>query len=485
MLKSYFSTHRYFLLFCLLISVIAFGFALSTVAFSIDEETASIMSDPMRAWLHMDRWGMYLLQHVFPLHPPIPYVSLGLGMAFNIASFILCLSIWSLRSGIGKYLAAVFALTHPVNAFIYQFNQSQYGYYLGLLLAILGVYYFIRYSNQQIKLLIPLSCWVLSLSLYQSMIFAAPTVYLIYLLRQRLENQSIQWKRILLFAGGLLLAISVHEGITSIVRHQSGAVDRYHTIASFYGGETAYHFQPFFIIKEITAQLIGHRWYVGYATGLVLLTSLFHLLKKILRGKHRMLSLVLTISALCSPFIFVILTSRIWPARTMMALPILYAGLVYIVQPFWSTMVNRLVIILTGVCLFFFTTSNTRLFYSDYITWQNDKLLANRITSAIEQKYGNQIAAGHFPLVIVGTPAPDHLPIRVREETFGGSIFQWDGGNQQRISALFKLIGITYFEMPTKSQVDQAKTQASKMSSWPATGSIDLSNGVLVVKLSD
>ncbi len=484
-LKVFLFANRYFITFCILISVTAFGFELSNVAISIDEETASMMAEPMRVWFHMDRWGMYLLQQILPLHPPLPFVSIGLGMMFNLITLICCLKIWSLEKGLAKYLAAVFALAHPVIAFTYAFNQSQYGYYLGLLLAVFGVKLFIKYHRISPKWGFPIICWILSMSLYQSVIFAAPTVFSLYALSRHLRGENISWKLVGSFGFCLLLGVICHEAIAGLIRQLYGITHRYHTIESFYTGELLAHFDLVFIFKEIVAQLIGHRWYVGYATGAVLVVSLYFLVMKIFTRDRKIFGFMLLSAALVSPFIFVILTSRIWPARTMMALPILMAGIVYVAQPFWQRSVSNIVIFLIGYCFLFYTASITRLFYADYVAWQNDKLFANRITAAIEQKFGEALSRDTFSLVIVGQPKEFEMPIRIHEETFGGSIFEWDGGNQHRIHALFKIIGINYFTQPSRSQITVGYERAKELPAWPHNDAITSEAGTIIVKLSD
>ena len=484
--KNVLIRNRYFLFYCVAISLLAFGFALFSAAFSIDEEVASLLVTPMKVWIHMDRWGMFFLHQMLPLHPPLPYISMGLGMAFNLATFLLCLRLWSLRPGLGKYLAAVFVLTHPTIAFTYQFNQSQYGYYLGLFLAVLGAYWYFKYSaNYFVKGLLPIGCWILAMSFYQSVIFAAPAVFFVASLQSYLKKQQVRWKNILGFSLCLLAAVFLHEIISGFIRAYHGVHDRYHTIDSFYGNDIFGHFDLFFVIKEITAQLIGHRWYVGYATGFVLVISLFFLLKKIMEKSKKWVGFLLLLAALLSPFIFVILTSRIWPARTMMALPLLLGGLIYISELYWHGWIKSAGIILTGFCLFFYTASNTRLFYADHISWQNDKLLANRITNVVEEKYGDALTNTQIPMVVVGVPRNDVLAIRRREETFGVSFFEWDDSNQHRIQALFKIIGVNYFKQPSPSQILRGQTFAKQMPIWPHAGSVAMIESVLVIKLSE
>ncbi|NND05346.1 MAG: hypothetical protein HKN87_03110, partial [Saprospiraceae bacterium] len=184
-------------------------------------------------------------------------------------------------------------------------------------------------------------------------------------------------------------------------------------------------------------------------------------------------------------FIFVILTSRFWPARTMMALPIMTAGIIYLGLQQIPRGPRRWMSIMAVLCYFGFVQSNTKLFYSDYVTWQNDKLLANRIVTAVESRFGDLLLDNPLPIVFIGHPTRSPLPIQKREEHFGGSVLEWDRGSNHRILALFRLIGCDYFTLANTAQINQAKGEATEMPVWPASASISMVDEIIVVKFSE
>ncbi|NND04949.1 MAG: hypothetical protein HKN87_01095, partial [Saprospiraceae bacterium] len=339
-LLSYVKQNHLFILYCLGISLVAFAFEILNVSISVDEEIASLSEKPLRAWLHMDRWGMYVLNWLLQDGPPLPYINMLVGIIANLLAWLVCLDIWSLKQGNAKYAAAIFALAHPTIAFVYAFNQSQYGYYIGMLLAVIGVWVFIRAENRKVNMLFALALWVGALSIYQSVIFAAPAVYLAYILSQylyRKNSHSVAVRKsiinLIVFFAALLVAVAAHEVISFWIRTTLQIDGRYHTIEQFYSGSFISSYDPLFVIKEVFAQLIGHRWYVGYLTGGILGLSVLFILRSIRQipeSRVQVLTTVLLLGSIVSPFIFVILTSRFWPARTMMALPIMTAGIIYL-----------------------------------------------------------------------------------------------------------------------------------------------------------
>ncbi len=483
------------ILYCLVISLIAFGFEIFNVSISIDEEVASLTNEPLQAWLQMDRWGMYGLNWLLQDGPPLPYFNMLLGIAANLATFLICLEIWTIKQGPAKYLAAIFALTHPTIAFVYAFNQSQYGYYLGLLLAVLGVRVLVHSSGRPIKILLTIALWVGALSIYQSVIFVAPVVYLLFLLAQSLKNQGLATTfrknihHLAMLLTGLLAAVFLHEMISHMIREALHIGGRYHTIEDFYSGAFLNSYDPLFVIKETIAQLIGHRWYVGYLSGLILLAGVLFLIKSILilpvEILQKTLLLLLLTGAILSPFIFVMITSEFWPARTMMALPVMIGGVVYLAWQHTPRLAQPWIIVLASLCFIGFVQSNTRLFYTDYVSWQNDKLLANRIIGVLETNYGDFLGTEKIPIIFVGHPIRSELPIRRKEETFGGSVLEWDRGSDHRILSLFKLIGCDYFRLADRSEIERVKMKAMAMPNWPSSASIAKLEEIIVVKFSD
>ena len=70
----------------------------------------------------------------------------------------------------------------------------------------------------------------------------------------------------------------------------------------------------------------------------------------------------------------------------------------------------------------------------------------------------------------------------------GKSFFEWDSasyyGSTGRIIAFCDPLGYE-MEIPGEAQAAYAQEQAASMPSWPATGSVQASDGIIIVKLSE
>jgi hypothetical protein len=84
---------------------------------------------------------------------------------------------------------------------------------------------------------------------------------------------------------------------------------------------------------------------------------------------------------------------------------------------------------------------------------------------------------------IYGEQRFDSLYPRPTPATMGYSFFEWDGGNAYRITAYLHLLGYPQFEVASQQQRRADDAIFPAMPSWPASGSVRTSNGVILIKL--
>lgn len=492
-LLAYFEREKYFLFFCLAVTIVAFGFEIFNVSISIDEEVASVVDQPMKAWLSMDRWGMYLLNAVFHPGPPLPFFHFTMGLIANLVAFLIVTHIWDFSYRAVKFIAAIPALSYPSLSFTLTFNQSQYGYFVGLVLAVLAVYAFIRVKSPVLRYLLVVGMLMVSISIYQSTVLAAPVVFCIYLFQKarnahNLKIYAVQFGQFML---SIVAAGVLHEVLSGIIRQVFKVTSRYQRIENVYSGEFLQSYDLFFVIREISAVLVGQRWYIGWIMGFLVAISIFYSLVSLwIRKsdlKEKLMRSVFLGIAILSPFILVIATGRIWPMRTFIALPILVAGLITL----FAAHLSRRQLIFLGVyvacCFVHFVHSNTRLFYSDYMIWEQQKLLVNRVVSYLENHHGDRLTeTSSQPIVFVGIPQFSKSHVVRHEETFGAPIFHWDaGGNNSRIIRIFPILGVNYFRKPNLAEISKARAFSSNMTNWPAEGSVLLQDSIFIIRFSE
>ena len=73
-----------------------------------------------------------------------------------------------------------------------------------------------------------------------------------------------------------------------------------------------------------------------------------------------------------------------------------------------------------------------------------------------------------------------------KTEIFGGSMYNWDNGNNYRMIHFFLESNIAEYKMiDTKEQYNIVKDSIAKMPIWPDYGSVKMFNNIVVVKLGN
>ena len=63
--------------------------------------------------------------------------------------------------------------------------------------------------------------------------------------------------------------------------------------------------------------------------------------------------------------------------------------------------------------------------------------------------------------------------------------FKWSAGDVDRVVRLFQTMGVSNYRAATKQEQLSVIEGAKAMPSWPYEGSVDVINGIVVVKLRD
>jgi hypothetical protein len=484
-IEEYLYRNRYFLAWCLGISLLVFGFEVFHATLSIDEEASSLHRGPMQVFINHDRWAMYVLSLLFQWGPSLPYFHILIAIFANLTAFHLSLHLWAPDAGRERYPAAVFAMGYPMMAFVYEFNIVQYGYYIGLIFAVAAVAVYVQVRQTATKYFLTILLLILALAVYQSLFFAAPVVYFVYLAGQYLMGKSKPsfLVQALFFGGCLIAAVILHGWISGWLRHWLGITDHYQAIDRFYAASYLATWRPVFVIREIGALLLGQRWYVGYLTGVVIVISHGLLFYRIWHLPSNRLPALICISlAVLAPFSLVAVTGQPWPVRTFISLPLLLAGIVLLAVRLAPVHLKFLLAGLTLVCLVYYWGSSTRLFYTNYIVWQRDKLLTNRVVQRLEDRFGSQLGQAPVPLVITGTPSRPDNQLYFQEETAGGSLWDWDGGVERRILSMFQILGVDYFRVPTREERLKGLELAKTLENWPSERSVAADRQLMVIR---
>ena len=130
---------------------------------------------------------------------------------------------------------------------------------------------------------------------------------------------------------------------------------------------------------------------------------------------------------------------------------------------------------------------NNRYSFSNQMTWQADRELSvqllQRIHTAMNKLPTKTDPYVKLPLEVVGWLEYYESPIFIHREVIGSSFYTWGAGDAERIIRLMATMGVTDFRPATKQEKLSVVEAAQSMPSWPYDGSVDVVNGIIVIKL--
>lgn len=487
LLKKEFENYSKLYVFTFLLSIIAYGFALSNYTLSVDNEIPIISN----FGLDTGRWGQNLIRyHIFNGH--LPYFTLLLSLlSFSLAAVRLS-KLFNFK-GINAYLFCCLFVTFPQMAYEVVFNMMADIAGLGILLSVLSVELFIKGLNTKVitRKILFLSFGVLittfTLSTYQAFIFVIPTICFVLFFLSTFESTfeiKAEIKK-LFFLGGLVLLSSVSYYIS--VKIICPPIENSTYLSSFLSGEGNNHFIEFCSIwfKNLTGSFYyGERlFFIAFILS-IFLSVRFFIDKKIV--VIRIISLILL---LLLPFMMSIaITNGYHPPRLYVTSNLIFAFLIVFALDYLK--INLLTITKSAVALIIVTNIYfiTTLFLTANKIYKHDRRIAEKIDNTIQTKYPefyttekNIYFYGYFPYEY-------HQKFRLKNsEVFGGSIFNWgNSADNYRLVSFFKDAYIAEYKMiDTKEKLDLVKDSISKMPTWPNSESIRMINGIVVIKLGN
>jgi hypothetical protein len=172
------------------------------------------------------------------------------------------------------------------------------------------------------------------------------------------------------------------------------------------------------------------------------------------------------------------------PYRTLVALPAAITILALFAGEIAPSRLRAIVLVpLAALVAIQFSWVSNKQYYAAHWSLERDKLVAADIVSRIEALAPNEPA---YTIAVVGRLRRTHGPLipKVPDSTLGASFFEWDGGNAARIAAFLSVLSDAKFSLAHPEQAFSAFEAARSMPSWPAPGSVQERDGVVVIKLS-
>ena len=475
-------------LFSFALAIVTYGFPLTNYTLTVDNEIP-IYSD---YGLDLGRWGQNLIRyHLF--HGHLPYFSLLLSLfLFSVAATRLT-KLFKFEGLNGYFFCALF-ITFPQISYQVVFGMMADIAGLGVLLSVFCVELFVVAAEENSTLkkwLIFLSIaliFMFTLSLYQAFLFVPAVIYLILFFQSTFKDSfklNAEIKKMFVFGGVLFASLILYYLSVKII---CPATENSSYLSSFVSGGQSEKNQFLEFLSIWFKNLVGSFYYGERMFVFVLFSSLFLFFRFFIEKKHMLIRFLVLLVILVTPFLMSsIITNGYHPPRLYLDSNLVFAFV--IVFAITETKINSsnltktLMILITIINVYFVTT----LFYTANKIYKHDRKIAEKIDNIIQTKYPDFFTTEKVIYFYGYFPFEYHQNLRLdKSEIFGGSIYNWDNGNNYRIVNFFREANVAEYKMiDSKEKFNMIKDSIAKMPIWPNAESIKMFDNVVVVKLGN
>lgn len=489
------------LLYLVVVGILAYAADIFTFSLNIDSENHAYGFGAKGGWVSQGRWGMYLLNEILlpdAIMPVIPNLIAVLGTVLGAVFFVHTLSP---TRGIADYLAAPITIACPIIYFAFYFTTLGYGLGVAFAATSYGVYLLSRGTWKVAAAAIPFFCF--GIAVYQAVLPLIVVMFSLFVVALIMRDPAITMRTVIRHC--LQFTVALIFGYVLCVAI-SKAMLAYINIPF----DTGYisNFMNYQLSWEYFSQALDKTWpiAVNYFTGgkdyylydLVSLKGLFYfsliiaLVRILTAGSAwylRVFAVLLLFAALVAPMVMHLMNNGYMPPRTVLGVPQVLAALVFFAASSKSKLVRSVTAVLAVACLYNFCVVNNRYAFSNYMTWQADRELSVKIQQRIAEVLPRVDSTSNidnvYAIEIVGWVERPETPIFIQREVIGASFYKWAAGDVERTALLFRTMGVTRYRAATKAERLTVVEKTKTMPSWPFPGSVDVINGIIVIKFRE
>jgi hypothetical protein len=484
-------------------------YSLSSFSISIDDEYAAFRSRP-DIWVADGRWTTYLIERfVFP-QPIMPYVPNFVFSLLIVLAYMFLIRAHNLKKDWRVYIAFPLFCTFPVWWFIAEFYANLPSVGLGTLLIAISIFIFSRTENERAGIylnrvgLISLSLQAVLLAVaigtYQSLIMLYITMGVGVILFKMLRNKSeeyilraIAWDllRLAITVGLGLIAYSIINNIAQYLIQREGIA----YISGFWQLEKLMQ-SPLHVVETVLLEM--RAFYTGttgkygdviFGIGIVVISSGLSLLfQSPTRGFwFSVICMLLWLFLLVTPFLLNFVAGGVMPTRAM--LPIAYVvwvlAVILINRVQGSTVLIGASLVIILVLQVQILRTNGMYAAASFIAQEHDRMLAADIYRRIAETDPEFSRYRYVRVDIYGTKNVETAYGSPWSSTMGASFFDWDSGNPGRMLNFMRLMGYQKIALLADEQRLEMTPIFETMPAWPAPGSVQKFDDVILIKLSD
>ena len=497
-LITFIGDNKFLLIYLVVLSVIAYGGDLTHFSLTIDEELYVTKAGPDIAWLQQERWGMYLVNWVFFPNPIMPFFPLFFTLICTAFSFVIIARMLSPQKTYADYVAAPLYVAFPILYYIYTFYTINFGIGFAFLSAAISMYIFV--SNKRRLYILSLLLASFSIGIYQAMSLWLVALFLIYVVMQILkEKEAVSSKRLLSLLRNFFVFIILAHLIYFLIEHlflfifkteNNSYIDKIVSVTFTMNYWTSTLSNLFlelrrYYFSQNSNNYLGTHYVLTCLFVIPLLISFYLILRSKKNYFIKALGIITIFFIPIIPFGINLLSNGYTPApRLLIALPLVFGGLVYFAWQINLKTIRLLLIVLVAIYTYNSIVINTKLAFSNYLSWQADQGLTVRLLSRLDANrplISPENLNHQIPLIVNGYYNRPPSELMLKKDTIGSSFYFWDLGNPKRVISLMKTMGVYEYAVASAEQKESLKDYIKKMPTWPNLGSVAFKNGIAII----
>lgn len=495
--------NRFLIYASIFISLFAYGFPLTHYTLSVDEEIALSLGDRYN-WSNQGRFGLDILKILFNFWNTNSITSTFLAVTLLIVTAILwAYAFYSIAPQKDKrytpgIVVVVLFITFPAYSENIGFSMMSFelgiGWIFVTLASILVSKWALYTRKNKLYMIIGVVLTTFATSIYQAFLsvfiigcFIQIILYVLHLEAAKTKMSFKSFFAILMkFFSISLISLILYKLIDKVIQH-------YNPSSGYIENFVLWGKKPVFsILKDLYLYFLdlfsGKLIYgaqILFPSVLICVCIIVYFTFKLVTKNYSGNAGVLVLSLIgygLTPFLIYILTGTSVPVRGNLVWSLFTSSIfLFVYLLITREKLRKLLILLIIATSFYQANSISQLFYSDYQRYQEDIKLANQIGSNILNLDLGEVP--QFPVVYVGKHEQQQRKGIIKQEVLGYSFFEWDNGNQLRISDFMNSLGYMYI-YPTEDQKAKANQLAINMPIWPHAGSVALKDDIIIVNLS-
>lgn len=492
----------------MLIQIVAYSTFMRTNIFTGDDWNFAYNGyAQLNGAFEIGRWFSGLIWMSLDKHSFAPVFSHLVAFSIFACAGILLARLWRIENLLVAGLVAAMISIFPFNSDIITFHIRHFSTTSGVLLSILGAGFLIFADKRPRYYLYACIALVLSYAIYQSHVSNALVVLMFAAVFRLLDGDRdsavfkdlvIQFMVVLVSVVVYFITFKISLEITGVditnkkahyniesgnIKSIGNLVDNFiDMLATTKGFFT--HRSPFFPL--ITKQIF---------VLMVIYVIVMMMLQKTLSVKQKLLALLLAAGISFAPWSTSLIRAEFTARASMLySFAIIYAGVIVLAYRLSNReQLKKLIIAASVFMIVVFTFQMTKSGYYREMQWMFDNNLAARITARIEDEglvKKARIRKNRVPIYVNGRIRKEHRPFT--EDIANKKFFtntSRDGVTDSQIIRFAQLMNLhsaeKNFITAKKHMVRKSTKQKIKeMPRWPAKGSVDVINGIVVVNLS-